>query len=332
MDDDFVDAEYEEGEQPPRFDPPKTETKIVPYTKWDIRTDAALAVAAYFGIASFHNHYPWLSWFHPGVVAQIACCLALVTAAIRYLLKSSDTAMMVHKPMAEEKFVANSNSMLPSTRWKLRLDKPAFDRLKTEESFWCIVALSRVINALRFVHSPLEHYQNDSPGALRVRYNSFFFNCALFREASIFVQKLHKHYGNSPEFQAVATIMNSNETRKILEDNLAPLRNKFVFHFNIEEMGAQLTKLELSEPVFVSAMGTTNEQVYYELADLCAVSTFSGSGFPSTDVDMQAFEQQVLMPLMKKTTELTLQFLTQAELFIVAVLKNGGWEMVTTPE
>jgi hypothetical protein len=234
--------------------------------------------------------------------------------------------------MSKMNVVVDSDSIAPSTRWKIRLDKSAFDKIKTEESFWSVVALSRVINALRFVHSPLEHYQDDSPGALRVRYNSFFFNCALFREASLFVQKLHKHYGKSPKFQAVATIMNSKEARKLLEANLSPIRNSLVFHFDPKEIGAQLTKLELEDPIFLSAMGTTNEQVYYELADLCAISTFSGCGFPNTDTDMYAFERRVLEPLIKRTTELTLQFLTQAELFIVAVLESGGWEMVTTPE
>jgi hypothetical protein len=47
---------------------------------------------------------------------------------------------------------------------------------------------------------------------------------------------------------------------------------------------------------------------------------------------MRAFEQEVLTPLIKKTTNLTVQFLTQAELFIAAALDNGGWEMVTIPK
>src|SRR5579864_3124238 len=223
--------------------------------------------------------------------------------------------------------MASSDSITPTTRWKIRLDKSDFDKLKKEESFWCVVALSRVVNALRFVHSPLEHYQNDSPGALRVRYNSFLFNCALFYEASLFVQKLHKHYGKLPEFQAMTSIMNTKEAKDLLQSNLSPIRNRLVFHFDTDEIGQQLAKLELDEPVFVSAMGSTNEQTYYELADVCAMSTFSGSAFPKTDMSTQALEQ-----LIEKTTELTLQFLTTAELFIVEVLTKSGWKMVTVFE
>jgi hypothetical protein len=223
--------------------------------------------------------------------------------------------------------MVDPDSILPNTRWKITIDKLAFDKLKNEESFWCIVALSRVVNALRFVHSPLAHYQDDSPGAARVRYNSFLFNCALFYEASLFVQKLHKHHGQLPEFQEMVSVLNTKEARDLLQSNLAPIRNRLVFHFGIDEIGEQLRKLELDDPIYVSAMGTTNEQAYHELADLCALSTFSGSAFPNTDAGLEILKQ-----LLQKTTDLTLQFLEKAELFIVAVLQNGGWELVAIPE
>ena len=181
----------------------------------------------------------------------------------------------------------DADSILPSTRWKVRIDKSAFDKFKTEESFWSLVALSRVVNALRFVHSPLEHYQNNTPGALRVRYNSFLFNCALLYEASLFVEQLHKHHGQGPEFQTMATVLNTKDARALLQSNLSGIRNRLVFHFGIDEIGAQLKNLELDEPIFVSAMGDTNQQTYYELADLCAISTFSGSVFPNTEADLK---------------------------------------------
>jgi hypothetical protein len=56
------------------------------------------------------------------------------------------------------------------------------------------------------------------------------------------------------------------------------LRNRLVFHFAIDEIGRQNELLELSEPIFVSAMGQTNGQVYYELADLCVLSCNNHEG------------------------------------------------------
>lgn len=223
--------------------------------------------------------------------------------------------------------IENSDFISPNTHWRIRIDKSVFDRLKVHESFWCIVALSRLVNAFRFVHSPLEHYQDNSPGSLRLRYNSFFFNCALFREASLFVQRLHRHYGQFTEFQAMVSILNSHDAKRLLETNLAPVRNSLVFHFDFEEIGTQLQNLQLEEPIFLSAMGDTNEQVYYELADLCAIRTFSGSTFENTEAGLKIVED-----LLKRTTELTVDFLTKAELFISSVLERDGWKMVTSPE
>src|SRR5438105_5179183 len=61
----------------------------------------------------------------------------------------------------------------------------------------------------------------------------------------------------------------------MLKDSLFYLRNRLVFHFAIDGIGKQLENLELSEPIFVSPMGKTNGQVYYELADLCAARALS---------------------------------------------------------
>src|SRR5690348_15952245 len=130
-----------------------------------------------------------------------------------------------------------------TTRWALRMDKEKFDKIKNREGFWGLVALARAVNALRFVHSPLEHFQNDSPAALRVRYNSFFFNCALFYEAGLLIQKLHEHHGGLPEFQALAQVMNGKPALALRDSSLNPLRNHFVFHFAIDETGEQLKKL-----------------------------------------------------------------------------------------
>ena len=71
-------------------------------------------------------------------------------------------------------------SISPNTRWKFRIDKDAFDKLKVEGSFWQIVALSRAVNSLRFIQTVIGPYRkDDSPAASLVKYNSFFFTCAL---------------------------------------------------------------------------------------------------------------------------------------------------------
>ena len=211
----------------------------------------------------------------------------------------------------------------PSDRWALRISKLQFDKIKTEEGFWGVVALARAVNALRFVHSPLEHYQNDSPGALRVRYNSFFFNCALFYEADLLVQKLHQYHGGLPEFQALAAVMTSKPALALRDGSLNPLRNKFVFHFDIDATGTQLTNLSQADPIFISGMGGTNQQTYYELPDICAISTFLGS---------VSLDDAAIQGMVKMAADLTLQFLEKAELFLFARLEKSGWKVVPADE
>jgi hypothetical protein len=87
------------------------------------------------------------------------------------------------------------------TRWKIVITKEQFDVLKKKEEFWALVALGRAVNELRFVQMPLLHHESDnSPAAMRARYNSLLFSCALFVESYLLVQKLNKHFGHMPEF------------------------------------------------------------------------------------------------------------------------------------
>lgn len=206
-------------------------------------------------------------------------------------------------------------------RWKVRIDQKEFDRFKKEERFWLLVTLARAVNALRFVHSALVPVQDDnSPSAMRIRYNSFLFNCALFAEAEILVGKLGQHFRQLPAFQELSRVTNCRDARTLLKSSLRPLRNTLVFHFDPAETGEQLRTLKLSEPIFLTAMGTTNGQTYYDLADLCAMRTFCGPDFPEEK------GVAVMQNLVERTTKLAVDFLVAAEEFLVDALERDGWE------
>jgi hypothetical protein len=177
---------------------------------------------------------------------------------------------------------------------------------------------------------PLLHHQSDnSPAAMRARSNSLLCSCALFVESVFLVQKLNKHFGTMPEFQELSKVTNkSKEAQELLNSSLVDLRNTLVFHFAIDEVGKQLEHLELSGPIFVSAMGKANGQVHYELADLCAVRTFSGSVPPKDDAAVLA----AIGKRAEAISDLITDFATQAETFIGTVLKNGGWKGVVSAD
>ena len=125
-----------------------------------------------------------------------------------------------------------------------------------------------------------------------------------------------------PEFQDLAKVTSkSKAAQELLKDSLFDLRNRLVFHFAIDEIGKQLENLELSEPIFVSAMGKTNGQVYYELADLCAARAFS-KPLPQDDAAALA----AIAKRAEAISDLILEFATQAETLIVEVLMNEGWQ------
>lgn len=210
-----------------------------------------------------------------------------------------------------------------TTRWKIVITKEKFDVLKKKEEFWALVALGRAVNELRFIQMPLLHHENDnSPAAMRARYNSLLFSCAVFVESYLLVQKLNKHFGHMPEFQDLAKVTSkSKAAQELLKDSLFDLRNRLVFHFAIDEIGKQLENLELSEPIFVSAMGKTNGQVYYELADLCAARAFS-KPLPEDDAAALA----AIAKRAEAISDLILEFATQAETLIVEILMNEGWQ------
>lgn len=216
----------------------------------------------------------------------------------------------------------NTEPSPDTTRWKIVITKEKFDALKKKEEFWGLVTLGRAVNELRFAQMPLIHHENDdSPAAMRARYNSLLFSCALFVESYLLVQRLNKHFGHMPEFQDLTKVTSKSKAAEdLLNVSLFDLRNRLVFHFAIDEMGRQLENLELTEPIFVSAMGTTNGQVYYELADFCAARAFSK---PLPEDDTAA-----LAAIAKRTeaiSDLILEFAARAETLIVEVLTNEGW-------
>lgn len=218
-------------------------------------------------------------------------------------------------------------SITETTRWKIVTDKETFEKLKADQAFWSIVALGRAVNALLFVHQALvAHEGDDSPAALRARYNSVLFSCAIFFESSSLVQGMGKHFSGMPEFRKLSTVVSGKDARRVLDSGISVLRNTAVFHFDAEEIGRQLQYLELPEPIFVSAMGRTNGQVYCELADLCAFRTLYGPSFPASDVALAQSD------FTRVTSNLIVEFSNVAQELIVAFLDSKGWHGEVLPE
>lgn len=210
--------------------------------------------------------------------------------------------------------------------WRIEIDKARFDKLKSDERFWQLVALSRAVNALRFVQVALLAHprESDSLHATRTRFNSFFFTCALLYEALRLVERMCKHFRQASEFAPLHEILKDPKTTELRNANLNPLRNQLTFHFFEDEVGEQLTKNE-ANPHFVTGHGEANADVYYELADVCALGAFSGLQLNQPEAVEQFGE------LAQTATDVAVRFVDAAETFIAKTLIADGWEMHEHP-
>jgi hypothetical protein len=213
----------------------------------------------------------------------------------------------------------NFREITETTRWAITINKPSFEKLKSDESFWAIVALSRAVNATLYMHGASAAYVNDdSPAAKRAQYNAILFSCAILYECYLSVQGMGKYFRDLPQFKKVSALLNTKESRKILDSTISELRNQVVFHVSPSAMGKQLATMDLERPVFLSAMGRTNEQMYYELADICAFEMLHGSLPTALPNDLDFAE---------KVSNLIIDFSNLAQDLILEVLTTQGWRI-----
>jgi hypothetical protein len=209
----------------------------------------------------------------------------------------------------------------PTTKWKINTDSQNFEKAKKDEAFWYVVALGRAVNALLFVNQALVDRKNEaSPATVRAGFNQTFFAAALLFESRLLVRTLGEHFSEVAEFRKLSSIINGTPARKFLDSDIARLRNKLVFHFDPQEIGRQLQELPPSEEtVFMSAMGRTNAQVHWEIADLCAFNSLYEGTWRGSD-DPSALDETT-----RTLGALISDFTNAAQYLIVKVLSGSGW-------
>lgn len=191
-----------------------------------------------------------------------------------------------------------------------------FDDVKRKDDFCAIVTLARAINALYFVHSPLR-VDDGGPTAARNRYNAFLFACALLPEAARVVRNIGGFFKDHESYRKLASVVNSREARELLSDRLFAVRNKLVFHFDIDEVRRQLAELHTINMTFVLGMGSSKLNVYYQLPDLLAARTCTGPLPPTEAKEVQR--------IIGAIGDLVFRFLGAADEFLVDILMERGW-------
>ena len=202
------------------------------------------------------------------------------------------------------------------------IEKEDFERLRKDKRFWCLVTLARAVNSFHFCYSALTSTSGNSNSAMRTKRSSFLFICALFTEVQTLVADMGRYFRDFATFQELSGIVNSQNAQSLLKLNLRPVRNRQVFHFDPADTGRQLEWALLpTEPIFLSATGTTGNERYWELADLCSMSTF----LQGPDLQEEGLPA-IIDSLMSGTVEMTIKFVNAAEFFLVDALENrSNW-------
>ncbi|MFC1534975.1 hypothetical protein ACFL7M_16600 [Thermodesulfobacteriota bacterium] len=207
--------------------------------------------------------------------------------------------------------------------WDISCTKDIFDTLKRDERFLNLLTLARFFNALRFCQQPITDVRNsDNPSASRQRFNSFLFASSVLYEGFLLVEKLGQYFRDFDSFKnGFAVLLRDRKIRTLRETALKRMRNKFVFHFDVNVALEALEDFELQNYRFATGFGNASGEVYYRLADE-AVMNYLLQHQPK-DTDGELNKRFRLM--MKEVTELMEQFTEAAERLIAEVLVDMGW-------
>lgn len=147
--------------------------------------------------------------------------------------------------------------------WDILCDPPTLEKLKKEEKFWQIIALSRAVNTLSFAHwSVLPFWKDGTLQGLRARNNLFLYTCAALSEALRLIERMFVNFNRSSAFSDLKGILKTKTAKKLRNMHLERVRNHMVFHFIPESFGKMVDIPGESICSFVSGFGNDRVQRY----------------------------------------------------------------------
>jgi hypothetical protein len=202
--------------------------------------------------------------------------------------------------------------------WEVVCDRGTFEFQKLEPAFRSVVALSRVVNALRFSASALIDVEGDnSPAAVRQRINSFLYSGALLFEAFELVERTSNFLAKYSKYQATLGVLLADEKVADVRNKLAPLRNRGVFHFD-QSFIPKRVSVELDGWCrFGQGRGLSAGASYYDLSDRALLEACVGGPAEEFKVRYDV--------LVRDTTTILIKFVDGADRLIESALLENGW-------
>lgn len=205
--------------------------------------------------------------------------------------------------------------------------KEKFNLLKTDERFWGLLTLARVVNALRFCQMAGIHARETTgPAGSRSRINSFLYSSSVLYEGFFVVERLGKNYKNNDSFRnGFGALLKDKTVRSLRESVLNRMRNKFVFHFDPDVAKESFKDFEFSEYKFASGIGKASGEMYFGLADEAVLNYLLQPTQNEPNESLKGRWEKIL----QETTEIMGRFIESAERLVADVLVEMGFTLKT---
>ena len=166
--------------------------------------------------------------------------------------------------------------------WAAGWHRRRFRDLVGLPQFHAVVTLARLANMLRFVYSVSIKLPGQGPEARRQRMNAFYLSGALLVEAERTIQGVGTCFSKQDDFIQLVKIVHSDSFQEVV-GRFRLLRNQSGFHFDQQPVEPALRKLARGNRpfmAFLTAYGTANKDMYYDLGDDVAMGLILGEEEP----------------------------------------------------
>lgn len=193
--------------------------------------------------------------------------------------------------------------------------------LRNAPQFVEIMRLARIVNSLGLAYHPfVSDLEDNSPGTRRDRFAAFTYSAALMHEGLRTAEGLAKHFRHLKEyrdgFQKIFADRSVQELRSTL---LGPIRNKIVFHFDLEAIATGLDRFPDEENLIATLSNPPQQgEIYFDAADDASL------GFLFGDADTKEDYNQRLSEFIEENSALFKRFMRASHSLIPVALAELG--------
>jgi len=160
-----------------------------------------------------------------------------------------------------------------------------------------------------------------SPRGARNRINSFLFLNALLFEGHRLVQRLGRNFRAYKSWPpGFGSLLANNAFQNLISNSIKPARDSVVFRVGENDLAQALDAYSTDPVVFVTGIGPSVGNAYYDLADLLALSIYLG---PSDD-DLQPLGKAE--KAFSESRDFAIAFLNAGDALIAEGLQKLGFE------